>query len=187
MSSFAAQVLSEAGQQNKGTGHTSKPLNPVRRDKKLRRNGQPEQLSKVSLVLGRQLLHQGRICLDGGLELLVRHGRLWLCWLRSWSGCGCGRSGLSVAAVRGGLRARVQERVRGFEKPSGFIKTRPTLTFFAATDPLEWEPLRLWLVDGSTRAYAIVGGAPGAGFGGRGRRWHVPRQCPQIHLNDSSE
>jgi type II secretory pathway pseudopilin PulG len=34
-------------------GHTSKPLNPVRRDKKLRRNGQPEQLGKVRLILGR--------------------------------------------------------------------------------------------------------------------------------------
>lgn len=93
-----------------------KTIKPCKKKVGLRRNGQPEQLGKMRLILGRQLLHQGRICLDGRLELLVRHGRLWLCWLRGGSGCGCGRSGLSVAAVRGGLRARVQEKVRGWKR-----------------------------------------------------------------------
>lgn len=81
-----------------------------------------------------------------------------------------------MAAVGHGLRARVQEKSQQGKDPhvktgaAAKTRARLTLTFFAATDPLECEPLRLWLADGSTRAYAIVGGAPGAGFGGRGRR-----------------
>lgn len=56
----------------------------------------------------------------------------------------------------------------------------PVLGFLPAAEPFDADALRLCPAPEASCtpncAYAIVGGAPGAGFGGRGRRGAISRQ-----------